>query len=63
MTNMREKEFISLVEVAHKEALKRKHETSQLDELSVNEALERLLASKIRLELGEKTPRFTCLTP
>ena len=47
----REKEFISLVELARKEALKRKHKTSQLDELS---ALERLFASKLRPESKEK---------
>ena len=46
-----EKEFISLVELARKEALKRKHETSQPDELPTNEALERLFASKLSPEL------------
>ena len=53
----REKEYISLVELARKEAVKRKHETSQLDELSANEALERLFASKIRPEPKEKTKK------
>ena len=34
--------------------MKCKHETSQLDELPANEALERLVKSKLRSELKEK---------